>query len=117
MLTSNQPVTESEVSYSRLKQTYAADVHESITCDGCTSETIKGLRFKCDTCPNYDLCQRCVDREITTKTHESSHPLIVVPRRAIQQIPVEDIKIGDELGSGAFGAYESDYFPYLAGLK
>jgi next-to-BRCA1 protein 1 len=105
-------VTESEISYSKLKQTYANDVHESITCDGCNSDSIKGLRFKCDSCPNYDLCQRCVDRGITTKTHKSSHPLIVVPRRAIQQIPAEDIKLGEEIGSGAFGTHNKNPLSY-----
>lgn len=99
-----QPVKESDVTYAKLKQTHADDVHESITCDGgCASSCIKGLRFKCDTCPNYDLCQQCVDRGATTKTHEVSHSLIVVPLRAVQQIPVEDIEVRDEIGSGAFG--------------
>lgn len=98
-----QTVTDDEVTYAKLKQTHGNEIHESITCDGCKSDTIKGLRFKCDSCPNYDLCQRCVDRGVTTKTHKSSHPLIVVPLRAIQQIPVDDIQLGDELGSGAFG--------------
>lgn len=101
-----QPVKESDVTYAKLKHAYANDVHESISCDGgCETPSIKGLRFKCDTCPNYDLCQACVDRGATTKTHQSSHPLIVVPRRAIQQIPVEDIELQDEIGSGAFGMH------------
>ncbi len=99
-------VTDDEVTYAKLKQTYAQEIHESITCDGCKSDTIKGLRFKCDSCHNYDLCQKCVDGGITTQTHESSHPLIVVPLRAIHQIPVEDIKLGDEIGRGAFGTYD-----------
>lgn len=101
-----QSVKESDVTYAKLKEASANDVHESISCDGgCESTSIKGLRFKCDTCPNYDLCQHCVDRGATTKTHQSSHPLIVIPRRAIQQIPVEDIELQAEIGSGAFGMY------------
>jgi hypothetical protein len=101
-------VTDDDVTYAKLKQFYAREVHENITCDGCKRDTIKGLRFKCDSCPNYDLCQQCVDGDVTTKTHKSCHPLIVVPRRAIQQIPVEDIQLGDELGSGAFGKHFTD---------
>ncbi|CAF0829783.1 unnamed protein product [Adineta steineri] len=99
-----QSVTNDDVTYAKLKKTFADDIHESITCDGCMSPSVKGLRFKCDSCANYDLCQRCVDKGTITKTHKSSHPLIVIQRRAIQQIPVEDIKLGDELGSGAFGS-------------
>ena len=99
-----QPVTEDEITYAKLKQLYADEIHESVTCDGCKSESIKGLRFKCDSCPDYDLCQKCVDGGVTTKTHKLSHPLIVV-RRAINQIPVEDIKLGEKIGAGGFGTY------------
>ncbi|CAF1163336.1 unnamed protein product [Rotaria sordida] len=97
-------VTDDDVTLVKLKEVYGNDIHESISCDGCQSQSIKGLRFKCDTCPNYDLCQRCLERKATTQTHTSSHPLVVIPRQAIQQIPVEDIQLGDELGSGAFGS-------------
>lgn len=102
-----QPVTDDQVTYDKLKRKYGEEVHDSISCDGCLSPNITGLRFKCDNCPNYDLCQRCVEQSKKTKSHQTSHPLIMVPRRAIQQIPVEDIQVGDELGSGAFGMYDS----------
>ncbi|CAF3586255.1 unnamed protein product [Rotaria sp. Silwood1] len=97
-------ITDDDVTLVKLKEFYGNDIHESISCDGCKSQSIKGLRFKCDTCPNYDLCQTCLEKKITTQTHTSNHPLIVIPRQAIQQIPVDDIELGDELGSGAFGS-------------
>ncbi|CAF3178172.1 unnamed protein product [Rotaria socialis] len=99
-----EKVSDEDVTFNKLKKMHAGEVHESITCDGCKAESIKGLRFKCDTCPNYDLCPQCVENHVITKTHKSSHPLILIPRRAIQQIPAEDIQLGDELGSGAFGS-------------
>jgi len=34
-------------------------VHEGITCDRCGEVPIKGWRYKCNTCPNYDLCPTC----------------------------------------------------------
>ena len=98
-----ESVKEDELTYAKLKKKYAVEIHESVSCDGCGAETITGLRSKCDTCRNYDLCQKCVEQGTITKTHKSSHPLILVGRRLIQQIPVEDIEIGDELGKGAFG--------------
>ena len=98
-----QAVPDSAITFENLKRSYERENHEAISCDGCRRESITGLRFKCDTCPRYDLCQECVDNGVTTKTHVSSHPLLVTPRRVIQQIPVEDIELGDQLGKGAFG--------------
>jgi len=34
-------------------------VHEGVSCDGCNKRPIYGLRFKCNSCPDYDLCAEC----------------------------------------------------------
>jgi len=36
-----------------------AEVHHGVTCDGCKTYPITGSRFKCTTCPDYDLCASC----------------------------------------------------------
>jgi len=33
--------------------------HYGITCDGCGANPIVGPRFKCESCPDYDLCSTC----------------------------------------------------------
>ncbi|KAK2189252.1 hypothetical protein NP493_112g03010 [Ridgeia piscesae] len=39
--------------------TYGADVvHPNVQCDGC-EKPVRGDRFKCTTCPDYDLCHQC----------------------------------------------------------
>ena len=34
-------------------------VHTTVSCDGCQAYPLRGLRFKCTVCPNYDLCYNC----------------------------------------------------------
>ncbi len=111
-------VTDDDVTFNKLKEFCKDDVHESVSCDGCKRPSIEGLRFKCDTCPNYDLCQQCIETGSITKTHKSTHPVIAIPCRAIQQIPIDDIELGDELGSGAFGTdfYKKKNFIKLPGF-
>jgi hypothetical protein len=35
------------------------EVHHGVTCDSCKAYPIIGSRYKCSTCPDYDLCQSC----------------------------------------------------------
>lgn len=35
--------------------------HLGIRCDNCEVCPVVGKRYKCSTCPNYDLCSRCMD--------------------------------------------------------
>jgi len=33
-------------------------VHEGVTCNDCGVSPIKGIRYKCQVCDNYDLCEK-----------------------------------------------------------
>lgn len=50
-------------------------IHEGIECDGCSVNPIRGLRFKCSVCKNYDLCSACEER----LSHEHAMLKISVP--------------------------------------
>jgi len=47
-------------------------VHNGITCDGCQQSPITGIRFKCRTCPDFDLCEACEAKNV----HPADHPLV-----------------------------------------
>jgi len=42
--------------------------HHGVTCDGCEASHFVGLRYRCLTCSNYDLCQNCY------RDSENMHP-------------------------------------------
>ena len=40
----------------------AEAVHENVACDGCEVAPIKGIRYKCSVCKNFDYCAQCEER-------------------------------------------------------
>eukprot|EP01022_Parablepharisma_sp_SALTPOND_P014557 TRINITY_DN1992_c0_g1_i1.p1 TRINITY_DN1992_c0_g1~~TRINITY_DN1992_c0_g1_i1.p1 ORF type:complete len:599 (+),score=27.62 TRINITY_DN1992_c0_g1_i1:108-1799(+) len=42
----------------------AVPVHTGVSCDGCQMNPIKGIRYKCAACPNYDLCESCEEKGV-----------------------------------------------------
>ena len=52
------------------------DIHFGIKCNNCEMENIKGIRYKCINCPDFDLCQKC-ENEIA---HIPSHIFIKIRR-------------------------------------
>lgn len=37
----------------------SAAIHLNVSCDHCKAANIQGIRYKCVTCPDYDLCEVC----------------------------------------------------------
>lgn len=52
--------------------------HDYFVCNHCQSEPIYGLRFHCETCENFDLCESCFDKEVDSsiRTHNPTHKFI-----------------------------------------
>lgn len=44
--------------------------HPNIVCDGCHSQGISGMRYKCTICFDFDLCSMCYH----SGKHELVHP-------------------------------------------
>lgn len=38
-----------------------APKHTNVSCDSCNVSPIIGVRYKCSTCPDHDLCSACMD--------------------------------------------------------
>jgi len=44
-------------------------VHKCVSCDGCGASPIKGIRYKCIACPNFDFCEKCHAQGSHNKDH------------------------------------------------
>jgi len=55
-------------------------IHPHVTCDGCGESPIKGIRFRCAVCHDFDYCSKCEKSNIDS--HQ--HPFIMIrhPDRA-----------------------------------
>jgi len=49
-------------------------IHNGIECDECGQYPIRGIRYKCSKCINFDLCEKCESKKI----HSTNHPLIKI---------------------------------------
>ena len=44
-------------------------VHRGVTCNGCGSLPIRGIRYRCTNCADFDLCELCEAQQIHDRTH------------------------------------------------
>lgn len=45
-------------------------VHRGVTCNACNAMPIRGVRYRCANCPDYDLCEQC---EGQGSSHDRTH--------------------------------------------
>ena len=48
-------------------------VHNGYACDGCQALPIIGTRYRCQDCPDYDLCDKCHQQNQTSSFHFAGH--------------------------------------------
>ncbi|WWC90736.1 uncharacterized protein L201_005673 [Kwoniella dendrophila CBS 6074] len=58
--------------------------HRRIWCDGC-EEGIRGVRYKCEQCPDYDLCGSCLPLLHSSDLHPSTHTFKAMLHRDLEE--------------------------------
>jgi len=61
------------------------DDHDGFYCDGCDASPIKGSRYRCLQCHDYDLCETC--NEKGAAVHKKDHVMLIIPK-ALVETPV-----------------------------
>jgi Ca2+-binding EF-hand superfamily protein len=57
-----------------------AYVHRGCQCNGCGINPIRGIRYRCANCTDFDLCETCESQGLHTRTHIFSKIRVPVPR-------------------------------------
>ena len=57
----------------RLSPPAAKVTHPGITCDGCGEFPIQNIRYKCTSCADFDLCDKCEDRSVAREHERLGH--------------------------------------------
>ena len=65
IMLSNVQGKEGDFNISAVKTT-----HYGIVCKKCNMNPIKGYRYKCSVCKDYNLCERCEEKNYETQEHQ-----------------------------------------------
>lgn len=57
--------------------------HKHISCDGCLTG-IRGMRYKCEQCPDYDLCGSCLPLLHSSDLHPATHTFKAMLHRGLE---------------------------------
>lgn len=100
--------------------------HSTILCDACHTQGIRGARYKCVDCPNYDLCGSCYSSNKHDLTHAFNRtdrvgctPIRLAPRKPRAAAPLPRGNIADSdaqqatSSPGSSSAVQPEGFFYL----
>ncbi|CAF3287129.1 unnamed protein product [Rotaria sp. Silwood2] len=70
--------------------------NKGIVCDYCAAKDFEGLRYCCEICKNYDLCDACYNNGEESLQHSKSHPMKCISEPIIRQILTYKSTLSDE---------------------
>jgi len=72
----------------------SGSTHWKVRCDSCLTSPIKGARFKCLKCKDFDLCGQCE----SFGKHDPTHPMLKFQRNAYSSLHALRMHDGEFMG-------------------
>lgn len=60
-------------------------LHTDVVCDNCQRISFPGVRYKCYSCPNFNVCDQCIDHVEESESHDPTHHFLRL------KLPVSDL--------------------------
>jgi serine/threonine protein kinase len=98
------------VNLEMMKEFFRNEIHINTKCNICSIKPIKGLRYKCDSCIEFNLCENCSERSY--ENHQKNHPLLVNFQTTLNEIKISELIIGDQLSRNGFGTLFKTNYAY-----
>ena len=70
------------------------DLHFGVVCDGCGVTPIRGIRYKCTSCEDYDLCEVCNTRR--SIFHNEDHHFLAITDTSSSSIMIHSSRSNEE---------------------
>eukprot|EP01012_Entosiphon_sulcatum_P013944 TRINITY_DN19103_c0_g1_i1.p1 TRINITY_DN19103_c0_g1~~TRINITY_DN19103_c0_g1_i1.p1 ORF type:complete len:4696 (+),score=503.71 TRINITY_DN19103_c0_g1_i1:1491-14090(+) len=71
---------------------YRSNVHVNVRCNGCSRYPIVGVRYWCENCADFNLCESCAQHEY--RHHDRHHVLLRVVRPLPRTLPPNALPYG-----------------------
>jgi len=70
------------------KEDEKKEIHYNFMCDGCGMNPIVGKRYKCNSCRNFDYCEKCYEKNKSTHKHSfNAIEKPILPRAKLNCMP------------------------------
>jgi serine/threonine protein kinase len=103
---------ESKLKLAELVDKYKNELHEEIACNMCKSSPIRGIRFKCDKCSEFNICYQCYAQKKSVDKHSADHPCIAIGKTISLRVDSSRIELLERIGAGGFGVvYKAKLMP------
>ena len=81
-----------------------SSIHKGIKCNECGINDIKGIRYKCTKCLNFNLCEKCEEKT----DHDENHILLKI-RKPVDGEDAFNKKINSSIAKFSNKNYNDDY--------